>query len=82
MVILGILLYFIGIVIICICANGSFVGLVGTILVSFGTATVITSSDADNPSAIDVYRGKTTLQITSVNGVPTDSVVIFKKTNK
>ena len=31
------------------------------------------------PSAIDVYRGNTELEITSVNGVPTDSVVVFKK---
>ena len=30
------------------------------------------------PSAIDVYRGNTELEITSVNGVPTDSVVVFK----
>src|SRR5574344_1747788 len=28
------------------------------------------------PSAIDVYRGNTELEITSVNGVPTDSVVV------
>ena len=31
------------------------------------------------PSAIDVYRGNTELEITSVNGVPTDSVVVFKE---
>ena len=31
------------------------------------------------PSAIDVYRGNTKLEITSVNGVPTDSVVVFKE---
>ena len=30
------------------------------------------------PSALDVYRGKTELEITSVNGVPTDTVVVFK----
>ena len=30
------------------------------------------------PSAIDVYRGNTELEITSVNGVPTDTVVVFK----
>ena len=39
--------------------------------------------DEDNydtkPSAIDVYRGNTELEITSVNGVPTDSVVVFKE---
>ena len=31
------------------------------------------------PSALDVYRGNTELEITSVNGVPTDTVVVFKK---
>ena len=31
------------------------------------------------PSALDVYRGNTELEITSVNGVPTDTVVIFKE---
>ena len=33
------------------------------------------------PSALDVYRGNTELEITSVNGVPTDSVVVFKTNN-
>ena len=31
------------------------------------------------PSAMDVYQGKTTLQITYVDSVAVDSVVIFKK---
>ena len=30
------------------------------------------------PTALDVYRGNTELKITSVNGIPTDSVVVFK----
>lgn len=30
------------------------------------------------PSALDVYRGKTELEITSVNGIPTDTIVVFK----
>ena len=30
------------------------------------------------PSAIDVYRGKTTLEITYKDGVPINSVVVFK----
>ena len=35
--------------------------------------------DEPKPSAIDVYRGNTELEITSVNGVSTDSVVVFKE---
>ena len=31
------------------------------------------------PSAIDVYRGNTELEMTSVNGTPIDSVVVFKE---
>jgi hypothetical protein len=30
------------------------------------------------PTEIDVYRGLTELEITSVNGVPTDTIVVFK----
>lgn len=30
------------------------------------------------PTAIDVYRGLTELEVTSVNGVPKDTVVVFK----
>lgn len=30
------------------------------------------------PSALDVYRGNTKLEVTSVNGIPTDTVVVFK----
>jgi len=32
----------------------------------------------DTPTAKDVYQGKTTLEITYKDGVPVDSVVIFK----
>lgn len=30
------------------------------------------------PQAIDVYRGKTTLQITYKDNIPTDTIVVFK----
>ncbi len=30
------------------------------------------------PTALDVYRGKTTLEITYKDNIPVDSVVIFK----
>lgn len=32
-----------------------------------------------SPKAIDVYRGKTTLEITYRDSIPIDSVVVFKK---
>ena len=33
---------------------------------------------SNNPTAIDVYRGKTTLEITYRDSIPVDSVVVFK----
>ena len=33
---------------------------------------------ADNPTALDVYRGKTTLEITYRDSVAVDSVVVYK----
>lgn len=34
------------------------------------------------PTAMDVYEGKTTLEITYKDGVPIDSVVVFKDKKK
>lgn len=31
-----------------------------------------------HPSAIDVYRGKTTLQVTYKNNMPIDTIVVYK----
>lgn len=33
---------------------------------------------ANKPTAMDVYQGKTTLEITYKDGIPIDSVVVFK----
>lgn len=33
---------------------------------------------ASEPSALDVYQGKTTLQITYKDSIPVDSVVVYK----
>ena len=30
------------------------------------------------PTALDVYRGNTELKITLINGIPVDTVVVFK----
>lgn len=39
---------------------------------------VFTTIELQNPTAIDVYRGKTTLEVTYKNGVAIDSTVVFK----
>lgn len=40
---------------------------------------VLHKLDEKTPTALDVYRNKTTLQITYKDGIPVDSVVVFKK---
>lgn len=40
--------------------------------------TISESTEYKQPKPIDVYRGKTELEITSVNGVPRDTVVVWK----
>ena len=35
--------------------------------------------DKNIPTAMDVYQGKTTLEITYRDSIPVDSVVVFKK---
>ena len=39
---------------------------------------LIFKCDKREPTAIDVYRNKTALEITYKDGVPIDSVVVFK----
>lgn len=38
--------------------------------------------DKNKPTAMDVYKGRTTLEITYKDGVPVDSVVVFKNKEK
>lgn len=54
---------------------GFITGVVFTLGVVVGTIVVVKSK---NPKPIDVYRGKTTLQITYKDSIPIDSVVVFK----
>lgn len=76
----GISIVFLGAVLICIASEGSAAGLTGTILVFLGGMLLFHGMDEeDKPSAMDVYQGKTTLEITYRDGVPVDSVVVFKK---
>ena len=51
-----------------------FILLSGVVLGFFVTASTIEGK----PTAIDVYKNKTTLEITYRDGVPIDTVVVFK----
>jgi hypothetical protein len=50
--------------------------IIGTLLVTAASYMMI---NYNIPSALDVYRNKTELKITSVNGVPQDIIVVYKK---
>ena len=58
---------------------GAFIGSLTTILVVMEICLVASIIEKQKPSALDVYSGNTELEITSVNGIPTDTVVVFKK---
>ena len=47
-----------------------------------GGVTFMLSWNNDVPTPMDVYQGKTTLEITYKDGVPVDSVVVFKDKEK
>ena len=50
----------------------------GVICTAFLSIVYYSISTSYKPTALDVYRGNTELKITSVNGLPTDTVVVFK----
>jgi membrane-bound ClpP family serine protease len=54
-------------------------GVLGAYLLSGGLMMLQGSRE---PTAMDVYKGKTTLEITYKEGVPVDSVVVFKDKEK
>lgn len=51
--------------------------LIGAIL-SLLTVAIIPDESNNQPEAIDVYRGKTTLKITYIDSIPQDTIVVFK----
>lgn len=54
----------------------------GTLLACLGAMLIMENCYKSNPSAMDVYQGKTTLEITYKDGVAIDSVVVFKNKEK
>lgn len=74
-----------GIVLVCISAlilffnaEKMFLTLLCALGISIGTIILCASIESEQPQPIDVYRGNTTLKINYVDGVPVDSVVIFR----
>ena len=58
---------------------GVVIGVVITMSVVLELCLISNIIEKPTPSALDVYRGNTELEITSVNRIPTDTVVIFKR---
>lgn len=52
-------------------------GMVGGILIVLGIGSIGASLDK-KPTALDVYRNKTTLKITYEDSIPVDTAVVFK----
>ena len=82
MIWIGIALLFVGLLINFIVSDEHPGVYFGTVLAGFGVAIMTASHYETIPSAMDVYQGKTTLEITYKDGVPVDSVVVFKDKEK
>lgn len=61
--------------------DGLFIASLLTILIIIEVCLLNIIKEKTTPSALDVYRGNTELEITSVNGTPIDTVVVFKNKN-
>ena len=81
LIIIGLIILVIGLICLFMDANGSafFFGVIGAYFLSGG---IIIHNESYEPTAMDVYKGKTTLEITYKDGVPIDSVVVFKDKEK
>lgn len=81
LIIIGLILLIIGGIRLFADANGwGFLSCVmGAYILSGG---ILMYQESCKPTAMDVYQGKTTLEITYKDGVPRDSIVVFKDKEK
>ena len=81
LIIVGLIMLMIGLI--CLFSDaegfGFFLGAIGAYILSGG---VMMLQESNKPTAMDVYQGKTTLEIIYKDGVPIDSVVVFKDKEK
>lgn len=82
MIWIGIALLFVGLLITFIVSDENLGVYFGTLLACFGVAIMTANRYETSPSAMDVYQGKTTLEITYKDNVAIDSVVVFKNKEK
>ena len=62
--------------------KGWWIGVIIMILIVFEVNLLSNIIGKPTPSALDVYRGNTELEITSMKGTAIDTIVVFKKENK
>lgn len=85
LIIVGLIIIIVGVICLSVDANGlAFIlGIIGAYLLSGGVMLHEMLHDQScKPTAMDVYQGKTTLEITYKDSVPVDSVVVFKDKKK
>ena len=58
--------------------GGTVFGMVITLAIIAGAICINLDIIEPTPTPIDVYQGKTTLEITYKDGIPIDSIVVFK----
>lgn len=80
MLLLGIILIITGILGMIYCSNIKWLNLFfGTYLVGVVLLIIGIAIPMRNPQAIDVYRNRTTLEITYRDSIPVDSIVVWKQ---
>ena len=81
LIIVGLIMLVIGVICLFIDVNGIdfLFGVVGEYILSGG---IMMHQESCKPTAMDVYKGKTTLEITYKDSVAVDSVVVFKDKEK
>ena len=63
----------------CNISNNSYGSATITVGIILLLSAILSVIDKTNPTAIDVYRNKTTIEVTYRNGVAIDSTVVFKE---
>ena len=81
LIIVGLIMLMIGVICLFIDSHelAFCLGALGAYILSGG---LMMYQESCKPTAMDVYKGKTTLEITYKDGVPVDSIVVFKNKEK
>lgn len=87
MIVACIIIWIIALILITICSfcsdaldgfSGLMLGIITGCFIILGFASLIDCLEQNQPNAMDVYQGKTTLKYEVVDGVKVDSVVVWK----